>query len=399
LWAYLLGSLFSIGSSLLAAQLSVRYFGYRGSFGLVGVLSFLEWHMAWAALSGMEVTLFTFLTLLYLLLLDIDSRPHWLGLVAGLIVLVRPEGLLLVSTYGLKWLSMWTTDRKAAVRSAGIFMLPFAAIVSPLFLFNWLYGNGPLPQTVSAKYLEYGIPWTPLKSIRYLFGVTRYFVWGPLLFLAPFALVPIFQAVRTRNQRLVYPLAWLGGLVGLYSVALPHIYHNGRYIIPLIPLVVILGAAGLQRIITTLGNWHLFWPLYRLAVVVMVVTLWINGASTYSLQVELLSESHLQIANWISERTPVDAVIATHDVGLLGYYGERELLDLAGLITPEAIPILDDQQALAQLSRQNGVTHLAVFTGYYPTLLQELNARLVFSPDSERLRAMALEPFEVYEIP
>jgi arabinofuranosyltransferase len=346
----------------------------------------------------MEVTLFTFLTLSYLWLLDSHSRPYWLGLVAGLIVLVRPEGLLLVITYGLKWLVTWTTNRRAAIRSAGLFLLPFVAIASPLFVFNWLYGNGPLPQTVSAKYLQYGIPWTLPKSIRYLVGVIKYFVWGPLLLLAPYAAVPIFRAGRTRNRRLVYPLAWMVGLVGLYAVALPHLYHNGRYIIPLIPLVVILGAEGLQWVITALGRWRLFWPLYKLAVVAVVVALWINGASIYSLQVELLSESHLAIAEWISERTPVDAVIATHDVGLLGYYGGRELLDLAGLITPEAVPILDDQQALAQLCRRNGVTHLVVFTGYYPTLLQELNARLVFSPDSERLRAMALEPFEVYEV-
>lgn len=397
-WAYGWASLFAIGSALLAAGLSVRYFDQKFGFWWVGLICFLEWHLAWAALSGMEITLFTFLTLVYLALLDRDSRPYLLGITAGLMALIRPEGLLLGALYGIRWLSVWRENRKKALVAAALFGVPFVVLISPLIAFNWFVGNSPFSQTVYAKYLEYGTSWTPLKSLRYILDVLLYFWWGPMLLLAPLAPIALYQAWRTRNRRLVYPLSWMAGLIVLYSLALPRIYHNGRYLMPLIPIVVILGVDGLRRAIASMRGGRLFWIAYRAAIAVMVGALWINGASTYALETELLQENHLTIARWIDENTPSDAVIATHDVGLIGYYGGRKLVDLAGLITPETIPILDDQRALAQFCKNEGVSYVVVFTGYHPVLLEELNAKLVFSPDATRLRTLGLDPFEIHQV-
>jgi hypothetical protein len=397
-WAYVWGTVFSIASALSAAYLSVRYFGYKASFWWVGIVSFLEWHLAWAALSGMEVTFFTFLTLLYLWLLDRDSPAYLLGIVAGIIALARPEGFLLVAIYGIRWLSVWRRDRRQALGVVLLFGAPFLVLVSPLVVFDWLVGNSPFAQTVYAKYMVYGTSWTPIKGLRYVLGVIQYFVWGPLLLLAPFSVVTIYRVWRTRDRRLHYPLAWIACLIALYSLALPYIYHNGRYIMPLIPIILILGVEGLRWTMASVRGWRIFWVTYQAAVVAMVVALWINGASTFALEATLLHENHLTIARWIDENTPPDAVIATHDVGLLGYHSGRKLVDLAGLITPEAIPILHDQRALAQLCRNKGVSYVVVFTGYHPVLLQELNARLVLSPDADRLRGLGFEPFEVHEV-
>lgn len=63
-WAYACGSLFAVASAFLATRLGERYFGSLSSPWLVGILCLLEWHLAWAAMSGMEITLFTFLALI-----------------------------------------------------------------------------------------------------------------------------------------------------------------------------------------------------------------------------------------------------------------------------------------------------------------------------------------------
>jgi hypothetical protein len=91
-------------------------------------------------------------------------------------------------------------------------------------------------------------------------------------------------------------------------------------------------------------------------------------------------------------------VIATHDIGIIGYYTQRQIVDLAGLITPEIVPIMNNPQKMADFVRAKQVTYLIVYSGYYRELLTALDAHLVYSPGAEQLRAMGVEPFEIYEI-
>jgi hypothetical protein len=44
----------------------------------------------------------------------------------------------------------------------------------------------------------------------------------------------------------------------------------------------------------------------------------------------------LQMARWLRENTPEDALIAVHDVGMMRYMGGRNTLDMVGLTTPGA---------------------------------------------------------------
>jgi hypothetical protein len=106
----------------------------------------------------------------------------------------------------------------------------------------------------------------------------------------------------------------------------------------------------------------------------------------------------MQTAQWINVNTPQDAIIATHDIGIIGYYTERQIVDLAGLITPEIVPIMNDPQKMAEYVRERHVSHLIVYSGYYRDLLNLLDSHLVFSPGAEQLRAMGVEPFETYEL-
>jgi hypothetical protein len=69
------------------------------------------------------------------------------------------------------------------------------------------------------------------------------------------------------------------------------------------------------------------------------------------------------------------------------------------LVTPEVIPIMNDQAKLADFVRKQNVTYLIVFTGYYKDLLTQLNGQLVYSPAKEDLKTLGLEPFEVFQIP
>ena len=69
----------------------------RGHFPWIGILLAGEWHLVWAAGSGMETGLYAFLALLVFWLLARQRTPPLIaGLVCGLAVWVRPDGLTLI---------------------------------------------------------------------------------------------------------------------------------------------------------------------------------------------------------------------------------------------------------------------------------------------------------------
>ena len=52
----------------------------------------------------------------------------------------------------------------------------------------------------------------------------------------------------------------------------------------------------------------------------------------------------------------------------MGYYGQRNLLDLAGLISPEVIPIIRDEDRLAAYLHAHNVDYLVTFPDWYPKM-------------------------------
>jgi hypothetical protein len=48
----------------------------------------------------------------------------------------------------------------------------------------------------------------------------------------------------------------------------------------------------------------------------------------------------IPIGKWFADQTPPETTIAALDIGALGYFSERRILDLGGLVTPELLPWL-----------------------------------------------------------
>jgi len=398
-WAYLWGSLFSIASAFIAALLSYSYFGNDRNAAIVGIICILEWHLAWSAVSGMEISFFIALSLLFLLLMHRNAPPPILGLVAGATFLVRPEASLLIAMYGIKILLDHRTNFARLLTAAVMFAVVVLLIVSPWMIFNLNYNGRPFPSTISSKYMQYGYPFSIWNSLKYFWMVFLYFWNGPLLLLVPSAGLAIYAALRQKRTALYYVLAWSLFLILVYAVTLPAIYHHGRYLMPLIPILAIFGVEGWTLIFKIYPWKPRLQSLVWLVISGMILALWINGATTFALQVKLLTVNHADAAHWVDAHTPKDAVIATHDIGLVGYITQRQIVDLAGLVTPQIIPLINDQAKMAEYVRNQNVSYVIVFTGYYREFLKQLNAQLVYSPNQEDIGLYGLEPFEVFQIP
>ena len=102
----------------------------------------------------------------------------------------------------------------------------------------------------------------------------------------------------------------------------------------------------------------------------VLISFWVLGAGAYAQDVSIIESEMVVSSRWIAAHTAPGAVVAAHDIGALGYFGGRPVLDLAGLISPEVIPILRDEVSLAGYMNQNGADYLMTFPGWYPQLTQ-----------------------------
>jgi hypothetical protein len=96
-------------------------------------------------------------------------------------------------------------------------------------------------------------------------------------------------------------------------------------------------------------------------------------------------------------------VVAAHDIGALGYFAPRPLIDLAGLVSPEVIPFMTDGDALGDYVVEKDADYLVVFPAWSHAY-EKLVADPCFSPvwaADESIGAVEpspLGPMTVYEV-
>ena len=101
------------------------------------------------------------------------------------------------------------------------------------------------------------------------------------------------------------------------------------------------------------------------------------GARAYAEDVELIETEMVTTAKWVAGNLAPEAVMAAHDIGALGYFDRHELIDLAGLESPEVIPFMRDEGELASYLDRRDADYLIAFPSLYPSLVRDL--KVVFS--------------------
>jgi hypothetical protein len=362
-----------------------------------GLLIF-DWRLAWSAGSGMETLLFACLVLLVMAVIarraanqDSPASIHagyptaisqvrtfwksentaWLGIgfLVGLSAWVRPDGLTLIGP-AVFVLFTRPASWKVKGRLVLIMLAGICAASLPYLAFNQVVAGSAWPNTLYAKQAEYASH----RQLPLLLRVGEQFalpLTGAGAVLAPGFLMFVFTSLREKRWIGLALAAWFTGFLFLYALRLPVTYQHGRYIMPALPIYLILGLAGLQQILRLRdpGMWRRVLSRAWLASLVLVeVIFWGLGAQTYGRDVALIESEMVDAARWIEENTPKEARIAAHDIGALGFFARRDLLDLAGLISPDVIPIIRDEPALSRYLESRQAAFLVTFPGWYPSL-------------------------------
>ncbi len=159
---------------------------------------------------------------------------------------------------------------------------------------------------------------------------------------------------------------WLFAHNLLYVIFIPYPGHGGRYQSINIVLMIWLALAGWKMLIDARPLRASMRRLRLLLAAGAAVSLLSAGfyalsswRIVYFSTVEHINHVHRQTAEWIASRTPRDARIAAFDIGAIGYFSRRRVVDLGGLITPDPIPFMAAGDIDAYIARMRA-THLAM---------------------------------------
>jgi hypothetical protein len=374
-WTYLLGWAALTGIGILA-EMSMRKLvpAYEPGFPWVGAGFVLEWHLVWASGSGMETLPYALVIAVVLFgLLSGERKWGVYGLLAGGAVWIRPDGVSLLGPVFLAivWvISDWRGRLRAGSRILGGFLVGFL----PYLIFNQATAGSWWPNTFYAKQAEY-LSLQQIPILTRLASELSLPLIGVGALLLPGALLFVWKHFRAGGGRIIPVVLWLIGYIGLYAWRLPVTYQHGRYIMPAMPVYFMLGAAGLVEFLTQASNRRMDWILSRtwgITLVCLLAAFYAMGARAYATDVSTIETEMVDTARWLAANSAPHSIIAAHDIGALGYFGGRDVIDLAGLISPDVIPFMRNEDRLALYLKQKQVTYLEVFPDWYAHLTDGL---------------------------
>jgi hypothetical protein len=384
--------------------------GLAQSYGLGGAAAMgaalivvLTPRLLWASLSGMEVLLGAALATagLWAHARCWQRGPSLLAsALFAAAALARPECLVF---FPLAILDRWPGrgEYRAELRRQVPHILLYCAILAPFVWLNLQAIGRPLPNTFYAKVGGYGLLGAladgaagRVARCLFYYPVTQtqeliQFVAENSVLLAvaaPFGLLGLLRQRRSKTAIALLPVLAVVGYPlfrGLLAPFKGPTFQHGRYAAHLIPVLTVIGVLGLRQVgllWVSAGDapatrWRraagwIAWALVMANLMVMDVAY----ARTLGRDVGDIQRTHVAMGRWLAENTPRDCVIAASDIGAVGYFSGRRVLDVVGLVTPEVLPYLEpgvpaDDGVLAFL-RSKRPDYLVVLPNWYPALVQ-----------------------------
>lgn len=281
---------------------------------------------------GMETPLF--LLLIGVCLYLFESRNElWLGIAASLLLLTRAEGVFLLTPMAAEHLR-----QKRPVPSARSLVIP-GVILAAHFVFTYTYYGALMPHTAMVKIHQgqsglWG-SWPPFARIGY--QIDWFFGGNELLalLLIGLAALGIIGSRHTTTTRI--GIAFLVLYTGFYVfLSLPnyHWYYAPYYMFGYF-------WAGMGVFWLWQQGTRLDFPFVRKAVGVVLVSgtvlLLLVGTHTtwQSLQRKQGTSAYRQIGEWLDRNSPQSSSVAAMEIGTVGWYSRRYMIDIVGLVTPE----------------------------------------------------------------
>lgn len=302
------------------------------------------------------------------------GRGIVLGVLCLLLVLTRPEGIVLV---GLLFFVRGGAGRSmrdvlAAFGGAGCGMAILAAI-------NWMTSGHLTPQTMKGRQFLAG--GTQLRFANHVYFLGQSFarvlktwsfgasdsvlhgrgrVVGGMLFLVLAAMVVsgVLGLRRLRASRFLLLCAWGGVIELLYFAMLPNTGHGGRYISVALTVLLSLIFFGSSHLLAAAGlsERRVWISVCALGVATAAVSIpaWRRATAA---GIDQIDDEHGGMAVWLEQNLPPDSFaapqVAMFDIGRIGYQFHGNVVDLGGLVDRDYMPYLLHGRTAAYLYERN----------------------------------------------
>lgn len=265
---------------------------------------------------------------------------------AALAVLVRADGVLLVGLLGLDFI---IKRRKVLLRgnwrglpitSLGL----FCGFLALWFGFAWMYFGAPLPVTLAAKQAQGAMA----ISVRFAPGLMRIAGWYSHRWQywveLALAIVGVTYAVRYQ-QRGILIVIW--SLVYFVAYSVLGVSSYFWYYAPLVPGFIVATGYGIEasyKILCVLASqikWvYQYLPALLLAVLLLAQVTHLNALRQNP---DKRYPIYKAAGEWIYRNTPESVRVGALEVGIIGYYAQRPMIDFAGLIQPEVAAMMNTE--------------------------------------------------------
>lgn len=277
-----------------------------------------------------------------------SARPWLAGVLAGLAAWFRPDAAVGITLLGLL---LWAESRRPPWRYAAAAL----GVIALGALLAWAWFGTLLPATLAAKrfhaarnpgsWLGYRNFWIALRG--HLGWVSGPWV-GPLALLGAAGTFPLWRrsgragrllAANGLALALIYPVlgvpffawylipSWIAVLYGVAFLGGEMIRRLSRGRPPLggrpadLAVRLTAGGAALLLVLTVAS---LAWATARA---------WrLQGSGHWRLEI------YRPAGEWLRAHAPSGASLAFHEVGIVGFYSERRVDDLLGLVSAHALP-------------------------------------------------------------
>lgn len=300
----------------------------------------------------------------------------------ALALLARPDGALLPAILALAYLPN-LRQRSIPWRA----VLVFLAIAIPWYLFSWAYFGSPIPATLAAKQEQARLANSVTFTPGFL-NVLKWFQASPVYWIEALLALGGASWMAIKDRRWWPFLVWPGLYFLAYHLLQVSTYY--WYYTPLAPPFLAacgLGVEGLARGIQTLVNrqwrrspgaaarppepWR-WLERAAIGVIILLAGMQFNDLWSLHLNPDRRLLVYQQAGKWLAENTPQNATVATLEVGIIGYYAQRDMIDFAGLLQSEIAAQLATSQnydkLAARVSEQYQPDFLVVRKGSSPEL-------------------------------
>jgi hypothetical protein len=256
--------------------------------------------------------------------------------ILALATMVRPDAIVAALALGL-----YHAIRHKTVPWRPIAL--YAALVGLWYAGLWLYFGSPIPSTLEAKRqqgqmaISTGFAAGFGALIRSYLAQPVYWLHGIL------ALVGLWSVVTSSREWLPL-LAW--AILYFVAYSMLGVTRYFWYYAVLVPALVVLVAEGTAAVIRLGARTRLWRPLLvalsGLLVIALLAPL-VLGVLGLAWKPDSRHELYTEVGLWLAANTPLEASVASLEVGIIGYYSRRHMIDSAGLIQPEVVSQLSSR--------------------------------------------------------